>query len=108
MSEPEMVTNPDGDTLKSDVVALPAAFVVEAMSKRLPRAPGVSWIASFAYGGKVVRVEVPICKRFAVLSQVKAASWERLVALVQKVTWFVAPLPVKLDEFEMRQVTFWA
>ena len=86
MSDPEMVTNPDGATLKRDVVAEPAAFVVDAMSKRFPREPGVSSIASFAYGGKAARVEVPICKRFAVLSQVKAASEERLVALVQKVT----------------------
>ena len=84
MSEPEMVPSPDGDTLKSDVVALPAAFVVEAMSKRFPREPGVSSIASFAYGGKASRVEVPICKRFAVLSQTKALSEERLVALDQK------------------------
>src|SRR3990167_10404299 len=65
MSDPEMVTSPDGATLKRDVVALPAAFVVDAMSKRFPREPGVSSIASFAYGGEGAGGEGAACQGFA-------------------------------------------
>ena len=55
-----IVTKPSEETLKSEVVAFPPALVVEAMSKRLVKEPGVSWIESFAYGGKVPMIEVEV------------------------------------------------
>jgi len=98
------VTKPMSETLKRDVVALPPADVVDAMSKSAVRSPKVFWIESFAKGGKLVKVDVPIWRRFVVFSQTNCVSPVKLVAVDQNVTWFAAPAPVKLEELEMRQV----